>query len=150
MTVRSRIAQRKFRHAAEEALVSLLVAAGHYGQKLNDLCRGHGITHDQYNILRILRGAHPEGRPRFEIAERLVSRAPDVTRLIDRLERQGLVARGWSPENRRHSIARITDDGLALLAAMDPELDALQRGAVAGLSRDDLDAFVRVCDHLTD
>src|SRR5215207_4476595 len=118
MTVRARVAQRQFRNAAEEALVGLLVAAGQYGQRLNDLCREYGITHDQYNILRILRGAHPDGHPRFEIAKRLVSRAPDVTRLIDRLERQGLVERGWSAENRRHSIARITTAGLDLLAAI--------------------------------
>src|SRR5687768_13658504 len=138
MTVKSRIAHRQFRHAAEEALVSLLVAAGHYGQRLNDLCREYDITHDQYNILRILRGVHPDGHPRFEIANRLVSRAPDVTRLIDRLERQGLVTRGWSPENRRHSIARITDTGLELLAAIDPDLDALQRQVTAGLTREEL------------
>jgi DNA-binding MarR family transcriptional regulator len=148
MTIRSRIAQRQFKHAAEEALVSLLVAAGQYGQRLNDLCREHGITHDQYNILRILRGVHPEGHPRFEIAKRLVSRAPDVTRLIDRLERQGLVARGWSSENRRHSIATITKDGLDVLAAIEPELDALQRRATAGLTLDDLDTCTRVCNHV--
>lgn len=149
MSVRTRISQRQFSNVAEEALVSLLVAAGHYAQRLNDLCRAYEITHDQYNILRILRGAHPEGHPRFEIANRLVSRAPDVTRLLDRLERQGLVARGWSPENRRHSIARITDTGLDLLAAIDPELAALQRSVTAGLSVGDLEACTRVCDHLT-
>ena len=150
MTVKTRLAQRQFKHAAEETLVSLLVAAGQLAQRLNDLCRAHGITHDQYNILRILRGAQPDGHPRFEIAKRLVSRAPDVTRLIDRLERQGLVARGWSAENRRHSIARITPAGLDLLAAIDPELDALQQRATAGLTLDDLAACTRVCNHLTD
>ena len=150
MTVKSRIAHKQFRHAAEEALVSLLVAAGRYGQRLNDLCREYEITHDQYNILRILRGVHPDGHPRFEIANRLVSRAPDVTRLIDRLVKQGLVERGWSPENRRHSIARITDAGLELLAAIDPDLDALQREVTAGLTREELATFTRVCDHLAD
>ena len=150
MSVRTRISQQQFRDVAEEALVSLLVAAGHYGQRLNDLCRTYDITHDQYNILRILRGVHPEGHPRFEIANRLVSRAPDVTRLLDRLERQGLVARGWSPENRRHSIARITDAGLDLLAAIDPELHALQRTVTAGIARDDLEACLRVCNQVTE
>lgn len=150
MTVKSRVAQRQFKHAAEEALVGLLVAAGRYGQELNDLCREHGITHDQYNILRILRGVHPEGHPRFEIANRLVSRAPDVTRLIDRLEGQGLVARGWSAENRRHSIARITKAGLDVLAAIDPALDRLQRRVTSGLTVDELTTFSRVCDHLAD
>lgn len=150
MSVKARVTQPRFKHVAEAALVGLLVAAGHHGQRLNDLCRAHGITHDQYNILRILRGVHPEGHPRFEIANRLVSRAPDVTRLIDRLERQGLVERAWSSENRRHSIARITDAGLALLAEIDPELDALQRQVTKGLPVADLEAVIRVCDHLTD
>ena len=150
MSVKSRIAHRQFKHAAEEALVSLLVAAGRYGQRLNDLCRAYDVTHDQYNILRILRGVHPDGHPRFEIANRLVSRAPDVTRLLDRLVRQGLVERGWSAENRRHSIARVTDAGLELLAAIDPDLDALQREVTAGLTREELETFTRVCDHLAD
>src|SRR5215204_2537155 len=64
-------------------------------QRMNDVCRKHGVTHDQYNILRILRGVHPTGHPRCEITKRLISRAPDVTRLLDRLVRQGLVERGW-------------------------------------------------------
>lgn len=148
MSVRDRLQHRQFRNLADEALVSLLVAAGQLTQRLNDLCRRHGITHDQYNILRILRGAHPEGQPRFEIARRLVSRAPDVTRLIDRLERQGLVTRGWAPENRRHSIARITPAGLDLLATIDPELDVLQRETVDGIPDDQLEALIRTCDRM--
>ena len=149
MGVRARLKQsREFRTITDEALVGLMVAAGLHAQRINELCRRYGVTHDQYNILRILRGAHPEGHPRYEIADRLISRAPDVTRLIDRLERQGLVERTWAPENRRHSIARITAAGLDLLAAIDPELEALQEAAVAGLSADDLRALSRICDHL--
>jgi len=93
-------------------------------QRMNDVCREHGVTHDQYNILRILRGVHPTGHPRCEIAKRLISRAPNVTRLLDRLVRQGLVERGWAPDNRRHSIATITPVGLALLEKIDPQIDA--------------------------
>ena len=148
MQVHDRVQQRQFQGVAEEALISLLVAAGQLTQRLNDLCRRHGITHDQYNILRILRGAHPEGHPRFEIARRLVSRAPDVTRLIDRLERQGLVERAWAAENRRHSIARITAAGLELLAAIDPEIEVLQRETVAGVGDAELETFSRICNRL--
>ena len=149
MPVRARVQQNQFKHAADEAVVSLLVAAGHIAQRMNDLCRMHGITHDQYNILRILRGVHPEGHPRFEVAKRLINRAPDVTRLIDRLERSGLVERVWAPANRRHSIARITDAGLGLLEKIDPELDALQRDAVDGLTVEELEQFSQICDHLS-
>jgi DNA-binding MarR family transcriptional regulator len=148
MTIQAKVKHPKFESPAQEAVVSLLVAGGRVLQRMNDLCRMHGVTHDQYNILRILRGAGSTGHPRYEIANRLISRAPDVTRLLDRLERQGLVQRGWSPDNRRHSIASITEDGLALLAAIDPELHALQQEIAAGLSAAELRAFAKVCDQL--
>ena len=148
MSIQSHLKQQRFESASQEAVVGLLVAGGRVLQRLNDLLKEHGLTHDQYNILRILRGVHPGGHPRYAVAERLVSRAPDVTRLLDRLERQGLVQRGWSPENRRHSIATITDAGLALLATVDPALHALQREMTAGLSDAELLAFARTCARL--
>lgn len=148
MPVQSRPQQQRFGSVAEEAMVSLLVAAGHLTQRINDLCRRHGITHDQYNILRILRGVHPEGHPRCEIACRLMSRSPDVTRLIDRLERAGLVRRGWAPENRRHSIATITAEGLAMLAAIDPELGAVREEVTDGLTLQELEQLARTCRRL--
>ena len=148
MKVHARLHHPRFKSAAEEAVVSLLVAAGQVSQRLDDLCRRHGITHDQYNVLRILRGAGPRGHPRYEIANRLISRAPDVTRLLDRLVRQGLVERGWAPENRRYSIARITPTGLELLAAIDPELEALERDVTDGLSDAQLRALSRACDQM--
>ena len=148
MPVRSRVQQQRFGSVAEEAMVSLLVAAGHLTQRINDLCRRHAITHDQYNILRILRGVHPDGHPRCEIACRLMSRSPDVTRLIDRLERAGLVRRAWSPENRRLSIATITADGLALLAAIDPEIQIVQEELTDGLTTQELQQLSRTCARL--
>lgn len=108
----------------------------------------HGITHTQYNVLRILRGVHPEGHPRCEVIDRLITRAPDVTRLLDRLERQGLVERGWSKENRRLSIAKITKKGLALLDKVDPDIDAVQRETVAKLSAPDQRSLARLCDRI--
>ena len=94
---------------------------------MNGLLREHGITHDQYNVLRILRGAAQDGHTVAEVGRRMVSRAPDVTRLLDRLERRGLITRAWAPENRRFTIARITAAGLELMTAVDPELHTLQQ-----------------------
>jgi DNA-binding MarR family transcriptional regulator len=148
MTVTSRIQHPQFESVAQEAVVSLLVASALVLQQINDLLKQHGITHDQYNVLRILRGAHPEGHQRLEIGRRMISRAPDVTRLIDRLERQGLVERGWAPDNRRHSIARITAAGLDLLARVDPALHALQREIADGVPEEELQALSRVCARL--
>jgi DNA-binding MarR family transcriptional regulator len=148
VTIQSRVQQSKFQSLAQEALVSLLVAAALVEQRTSDLLRPYGLTHDQYNVLRILRGAHPDGHPRLEVGKRMMSRAPDVTRILDRLERQGLVERGWAPENRRLSIARITAEGLELLATIDPLFHATQLEATHGLSEAELRAFIRTCERI--
>jgi DNA-binding MarR family transcriptional regulator len=145
MSIQSHVQHPRFESVAQEAVVSLLVTSALVLQRINDLLRGHGITHDQYNVLRILRGAHPSGHPRVEVGKRLMSRAPDVTRLLDRLERQGLVERGWAPENRRLSVARITAAGLELLARVDPALLALQEEIAAGIPAEELQALSRTC-----
>jgi DNA-binding MarR family transcriptional regulator len=148
MSVATRTQSRRFESASQQAIVALLVAAAAVLQRMNDVLREHGITHDQYNVLRILRGAQPDGHPRGEIGRRMMSRAPDVTRLLDRLERQGLIARGWAPENRRLSMARITPAGLALLEAADPEVLALQMEATRGLTMEQLATIAAACDRI--
>jgi len=147
--VHSRVQQRRFRNDAETAFVGLLVVAEHLNQRLDEICGSEGITHTQYNVLRILRGAQPHGHPRFEIANRLIRRAPDVTRLLDRLDRQGLIERGWAPDNRRHSIARITPAGLAVLAAIEPQLTTLQDETVGTLTHTQLAALRAALEPLT-
>src|SRR5689334_18026073 len=98
-----------------EAMLNLFVAVDHLRGKVGDVCGRFGITNGQYNVLRILRGAHPDGHPRCEIAKRMIEKAPDVTRLVDRLEAMGFVERARSKDDRRLSIARITPKGLQLL-----------------------------------
>lgn len=146
MSIRHQVRHGKFQSDAQESMVSLLVAAAHVRRALADVCAAHGITHDQYNVLRILRGVHPAGYPRFEIAERLMDRSPDVTRLLDRLERQGLVERSRSPEDRRLSLSLVSRKGLALLARMDPEILAVHERFAAGLSKKDRTQLTRLCE----
>ncbi|MBY0504459.1 MAG: MarR family transcriptional regulator [Bryobacteraceae bacterium] len=146
--VQSQIKQRAFKSPAEAAFVGLLFVGNKILQRLEDACASHGLTHTQYNVLRILRGVYPEGHPRCEVAERLVTRAPDVTRLLDRLERQGLIERGWSKENRRLSIAKITFKGLALLKEVDPDVKAVEDETVGKLSVSDQNALARMCDRM--
>jgi DNA-binding MarR family transcriptional regulator len=117
----------------QEAMVALLQAAGRLRRALEDVCDAHGLTHDQYNVLRILRGAEPDGLPRFAIAERLIDRAPDVTRLLDRLEREDWVERTRSTADRRLSVSRITRRGLDLLTIVDPEIRAVHERLASGL-----------------
>jgi DNA-binding MarR family transcriptional regulator len=125
--LKQRLQLRRVAGPAHEAILNLFVAAGHLREHMDRACAGHGITFGQYNVLRILRGARAEGYARCEIARRMIERAPDVTRLIDRLEAQGLVARERSSGDRRQSITRITDKGLRLLERMQPEVDTLDR-----------------------
>ena len=127
-------------------MLNLLVAAGHVRQLVDETCADFEITGGQYNALRILRGAHPKGYPRCEIAARMVERAPDVTRLIDRLERRGLVERARVPEDRRLSITRITRAGLDLLRRVDPQVHEIQRRFAARLSARDLRELSRICE----
>jgi DNA-binding MarR family transcriptional regulator len=148
MSVRERLQQRRFRTATDEAVVSLMVAADHLGQATGAVFERHGVTADQYNVLRILRGAHPGGHPRCEVARRMIHRAPDVTRMLDRLARQGLVARARNQDDRRESIAMITKAGLALLDRLDPELHEVMTAVTAPLSEARLRQLAKLCDAL--
>jgi DNA-binding MarR family transcriptional regulator len=148
MAIRERIQQRRFPSLAAEAVISLLVAADHFDQAVAPVWEQHGITADQYNVLRILRGAYPDGHPRNEVARRMIHRAPDVTRMLDRLVRQGLVRRRRNPADRRESVATITDAGLTLLARIDPDVNATQAALTGALSERELRELVRLCDAL--
>jgi DNA-binding MarR family transcriptional regulator len=148
MPIRERLQQRKFRTLTDEAVVSLMVAADHLDQAVTPIWERHGVTGDQYNVLRILRGVYPGGHPRNEVARRMIHRAPDVTRMLDRLVRQGLVARIRNPADRRESIATITKAGLAALERIDPEVYATGAAVTASLSERDLKQLVRLCNAL--
>ena len=128
-----------------DALVALMIAAGSLLRDLDAACQKHGITHDQYNMLRILRGVYPEGHPRGEIAARLINRAPDVTRMLDRLVARELVERGWDPTNRRLSIAKITRKGLSLLGGVDQAVQREQARYTREVGDQELAALRRVC-----
>ncbi len=117
-----RIKQSKFESPAHEAMLNLMVASDHVRRRLDEVCEPFGITHTQYNVLRILKGAYPEGYPRREIISRMLEEAPDVTRLVNRLEKRGLVARTVSSMDRRWSVTRVTNKGLALLDKMKPAI----------------------------
>lgn len=150
MAIQDQVKQRTYRDRVEKAFVSLLFVAGRLFQRLEDVCGEHGITHTQYNVLRILRGVHPEGHPRCEIADRLITRAPDVTRLLDRLDRQGLIEREWSKENRRLSIAKITRQGLEVLQRLEPAVKALEHSTVGRLTATEQKDLARMCDQMAE
>ena len=123
-----------FDSATQQAYLNLAYTHGQLAARFTHLFKAHGLSEATYNILRVLRGVrkHPEnGRdalPCGEIAGRLVTRVPDVTRLIDRLVNAGLVDRTRSEVDRRVVLARITTQGLALLRKLDrPVLELHQQ-----------------------
>ena len=122
--LKKRLKQEKFSSIEQEGLLNLFIASNYLHSKLDSICNGYQITIAQFNVLRILKGAHPEGYPRGEIIRRMVEPAPDVTRLIDRLNKEDFVKRYNSKEDRRLSLARITKKGIALLTKINPEVDS--------------------------
>jgi DNA-binding MarR family transcriptional regulator len=112
--------QRKpFGSPAEEAMLSIARTSALLEHETAEAFKPHGITPTQYNALRILRGAEPDGLCRNEVRDRLVARVPDATRLLDRLEEVGLVTRSREGDDRRFVRSRITGAGLDLLARLD-------------------------------
>lgn len=144
--LRQRIQQDRFESPLQEALINLLVAADYIRDLHEQNCTEFGITASQYNVLRILRGVHPAGHPRCEIARRMVERAPDVTRLIDRLEKQALVSRDRTERDRRLSISRITQAGLDLLARMEPRMREGQARLAERIALSDCPEISRICE----
>lgn len=124
-SLREEIHQRKpFASAAEEAFLNLQRTAGLLMRDLGHQLRQHApkglsLSLSQYNVLRILRGAHPDSLPCGTVGDRLVTPVPDVTRLIDRLERHGMAERHRDEQDRRVVRVRITDAALALLSELD-------------------------------
>ena len=125
-----------------------MVAANYVREQSELVVRAHGITLPQYNVLRILRGAHPDGHPRYEIARRMLDRAPDVTRIIDRLAEKKLVERVRGASDRRHSVTRITREGLKLLERIDPEMVKAFTPMEARLTQRDARELSRLCELL--
>ena len=137
------IAQRKpFESLEEEAFLSLQRTAALLLRAVARELETHDLTPAQYNALRILRGAGPEALTCGEIGERLVSPGPDVTRLLDRLEKQGLIQRLRDEQDRRVVRARITERGNALLEELDRPVDRVLRDLLGPLGEGDLRRLV--------
>ncbi len=133
-----------FPSPAQEGVVGMLVAADRIQRSVAPLLEPHGITPQQYNVLRILRGAGVKGLPTLEIAERMIQQAPGITRLLDRLEAKRLVRRERDGEDRRRVWCRISAAGLELLAVLDQPVDRWDRRALGMLSRTEVNQLVRL------
>lgn len=119
------------------AVLGIMRAADVVRRRGTALLAPHGLTPQQFNVLRILRGARPDGLCTLTIAERMIEQTPGITRLIDRLEAKKLVARVRSEDDRRQVWCRITPAGLQLLARLDEPVGDFERTVVARLARAD-------------
>ena len=129
---------RPFESLAQEAFLSLGRTWSVLEHAVTEALKPHGITPTQYNVLRILRGAGEKGLCRNDVMERMISRVPDATRLLDRMEAAGLIVRERSSEDRRFVHARITEDGRELLTELDDPIQELHQRQLAALDDEDL------------
>jgi DNA-binding MarR family transcriptional regulator len=134
-TIDREIRQTKpFRSLQEQVVINLMRTTRAVEESwIHYLKRTEGISPSQYNILRILRGARPNAAKISEIADRMITRDPDVTRLVDRLIKQGLACRERDSDDRRVVRVEITGAGLGLLARLDGPAGEYTQGAMAGL-----------------
>lgn len=137
-----------FRSREQQATLCLLRTADAIKRGLAQVIEPHGITPQQYNVLRILRGAGTDGLPTLTIGERMIEQTPGVTRLVDRLERKGLVARTPCPKDRRRVFCRITPKGLDLLVELDEPVNRCDAHAVSILPSSDLDSLITLLDRV--
>jgi DNA-binding MarR family transcriptional regulator len=146
--LKRRLKQKKFKNIENEAILNLFVASNYLRGKIEIVCNDQGITHSQFNVLRILKGVHPDGYPRYDIISRMVEPAPDVTRLIDRLIRDGLVERYYSEKDRRLSCTRITKKGITLLTKVNPKVEKFIQGCSGVLTKTEKINFSAICEKL--
>lgn len=142
-TIHREIRQTKpFRSLQEQLVINLMRTTRAIEESwIRYLKRTEGISQSQYNILRILRGARPKAVKISEISERMITRDPDVTRLVDRLIKQGLVRRERASDDRRVVLVEITGAGLAMLSRLDEPAGEYTEGAMAGLKPQQLRAL---------
>jgi DNA-binding MarR family transcriptional regulator len=139
---------RPFPSAAEEATVGLLRTADRVRRRLTLAVAPLGITIQQYNVLRILRGAGGYGLPTLEIGARMIEEAPGVTRLIGRLEKKALAERRRCPSDARQVLCRITPAGLRLLKEADRPLGRAIAAAFANLGGPETRRLIHSLDAL--
>lgn len=138
--------RRPFQSLGHEAIVEMLRTTDVVRRLYEDLFEAHGITLQQYNVLRILRGAGAEGLPTLSIRERMLQRTPGVTRLIDRLEARGWVNRETPKSDRRQVVCRITPRGLKMLKRLDEPVAEVDQATVEVLSEKDQRTLIRLLD----
>lgn len=139
---------KPFTSVEQEACLNIIKTADVLQQSVAQVMRASQITETQYNVLRILRGAGSEGLKCNEIAERMVTRDPDITRLLDRLEKQGWIERNRSKTDRRVVTSKISESGLCVLAELDEPLQLKLEEMLGRLGPDRLRLLIELLEEV--
>jgi DNA-binding MarR family transcriptional regulator len=138
--------RRPFSSSQQEGVLGILRTADVVRRRLATAVEPRGLTLQQYNVLRILRGAGEDGLPTLDIGARMIEEAPGITRLLDRLERKRLVRRRRGERDRRRVLCTIAPSGLALLADLDPVVRNLNRHVLGDMAEPRVRRLVRLLD----
>jgi DNA-binding MarR family transcriptional regulator len=139
---------RPFVSLEQEVYLSLLRTTSELSHAVDQFFRPFGITSSQYNVLRILRGAGADGLCRNEISERMVTATPDMSRLLDRMEKAGWVTRERAEDDRRQVSTYITKSGMELLAKLETPTNDFMMRLFAGAAVSDLKTVLKVNDRI--
>jgi len=149
LSLREEIRQKKpFDSPAQEAILALSRTVDVLQRRFGALVEPRGISLQQYNVLRILRGAGEDGTPTLEIADRMIQRTPGITRLLDKLEAKQLVRRKRCPEDRRQVLCWITNEGMRLLADLDTPLLDSGTQAMHSISASEMKALISLLNRI--
>lgn len=140
--------QRPFRSLGQEAVLGLMRTTDLVRRGIARVLEPYDVTPQQYNVLRILRGAGEQGLPTLEIGDRMVEQAPGITRLLDRLEAKGLVTRKRCPEDRRQVLCWLTPAGRDLVERLDEPVDQADATALDMLSDEEKRELIRLLDRV--
>lgn len=125
-----------FRSLSQESSLSLVRTSSVINRRFARVIEPHGVSLQQYNVLRILRGAGDNGLPTLSIRDRMIEEGSTITRLVDKLERSGLVERRRCSPDRRQVLCCITKKGMDLLQLLDPQVEVAEDAAMSGLSEE--------------
>lgn len=137
---------KPFRSLEQEAMLNIQRTDAVLSYSIVDALKPYDVTPTQYNVLRILRGAEPAGLCREDIRQRLISQVPDVTRLLDRMEEAGLVARERDAVDRRLVTSRITEAGLALLDKLDAPVTRAHEQQLGHMTKTELRQLIALLE----
>ena len=140
--------KRPFRSPAHEGLIAIVRTSDQLRRVLDRVIEAQGVTGQQFNVLRILRGAAPDPLPVLEIGERMIEETPGITRLLDRLEAKSLVTRARCLKDRRQVHCRITPEGLDLLKQLDGPVSAAEEAVMKPIGRAGQQQLIDLLDQL--